>query len=473
MSNDGRVIRPEVERQSWRSHPRGAKIQRVAGGKILVVDDDELVANMLSDVLGARGHDVRMVRTVKEAKAALDAADYDAMMLDMFLPDGPGLDVLRHALDREPSPQVLVITARAEVQGAVEAMRLGAADYIAKPFDTADLTTRLTRALESATARRKLALYEATDRKATSAVVASPALAEVFALADRVAATPQSSALILGESGVGKEVLAARIHQASDRSAAPMVRVNLAAIPESMVEAELFGSVRGAFTDSKRDRAGHFATAEGGTLLLDELCEFKPELQPKLLRVLEERRYFPVGSDRERRMNVRVIAATNQDPQAAIASGRLRADLYYRLATVVLRIPPLRERREDIVPLAEHFLSKFRVEFNRPRVQFTKDVPALLVSYSWPGNARELRNVVERATMLATTDAIGPEHLDLPLGAPTPPGAAGPATRLEDVERAHIERVLADTLGSRSRAAAALGISRSTLWEKLKRYGIA
>ncbi len=443
----------------------------MAGGKILVVDDDEVVANMLLDVLQARGHDVRIARNVKDAKAALDASDYDAMMLDMFLPDGAGLDVLRHALDREPSPQVLVITARAEIEGAVEAMRMGAADYISKPFDAADLTTRLARAMESATARRKLALYEATDRSATSAVVASSALQEVFNVASRVAATPASSALILGESGVGKEVLAARIHQESDRSAAPMVRVNLAAIPESMIEAELFGSVKGAFTDSKRDRAGHFASAEGGTLLLDELCEFKPELQPKLLRVLEERRYFPVGSDRERRMNVRVLAATNRDPQEAIASGRLRADLYYRLATVVLRIPPLRERQEDIVPLAEHFLAKFRGEFGRPGLRFTRDVPSLLTAYGWPGNVRELRNAVERATMLATSSTVGPESFDLPITATTVT-ASMPATRLEDAERLHITRTLAEVGGSRSRAASALGISRSTLWEKLKRYGM-
>jgi DNA-binding NtrC family response regulator len=238
-----------------------------------------------------------------------------------------------------------------------------------------------------------------------------------------------------------------------------------------MVEAELFGSVRGAFTDSKKDRAGLFASAEGGTLLLDELCEFKSELQPKLLRVLEERRFFPVGSDRERRMNVRVLAATNRDPQAAIASGQLRPDLFYRLATVVLRVPPLRERKEGIVPLAEHFLGKFRAEFGRPGVRFSPYAKEMMLAYAWPGNVRELRNVVERATMLVVGDEIGAIDLDLPLPAKFDASRTGGAS-LEDFERVHIAHVLEGAGGSRTKAAALLGISRSTLWDKLKRYGM-
>jgi two-component system response regulator HydG len=254
------------------------------------------------------------------------------------------------------------------------------------------------------------------------------------------------------------------------------VRVNLAAIPESMVEAELFGSVRGAFTDSKRDRAGHFASAEGGTILLDEICEFKVELQPKLLRALEERRFFPVGSDRERRMNVRVLAATNRDPQVCIANGTLRADLYYRLATVVLRVPPLRERIDDILPLADHFCASFRLEFGRPHIALTDAARQGLLAYHWPGNVRELRNVIERATMLAESNAIGPDDLGLPMDTATLRSAANgvPAdtVRLEDAERLHIARVLEAAGGSRTQAAKLLDISRSTLWEKGKRYGL-
>lgn len=449
------------------------------GRSILLVDDDGLVTGTLVEVLGSRGYLTQVAADVASAEHALNVADFDAILLDLYLPDGHGMDLLRVALDRAPPPQVLVMTARAEIRSAVEAMRLGAADYIEKPFDVSDLTMRLERALESATAHRKLALFEERARDSASAVLASPALKEVFAVAGRLAATPSSSAFILGESGVGKEVLAAHIHEASDRRKAPFVKVNVAAIPDSMVEAELFGSVRGAFTDSKKDRAGHFATAEGGTLLLDELCEFKAELQPKLLRVLEERRFFPVGSDRERRMNVRVLAATNRDPQAAISSGRLRADLYYRLATVVLRIPPLRERSDDILPLAQHFLERFAAEFKRSAVAFTPAAQEALAKYAWPGNVRELRNVVERATMLCESGKVGPEDLDLPVVIPAKSGAssgleddATGLTRLDDTERRHIERVLRATGGSRTRAASLLGISRSTLWDKIKRYGL-
>ena len=440
---------------------------------VLVVDDDELVTATLGGLLESRGYRFTCVSEVAAAKHSLATKHFDAVLLDIYLPDGEGFAVLDRALEIEPSPVVLMMSARAEIRAAIEAMRRGATDFLEKPLDLEDLATRLDRARENVAIRRKLALYEAKDREATSAVALSAPLQEVFAVAARVAATPASSALILGESGVGKELLASRIHELSDRRNAPFVRVNLAAIPESMIEAELFGSVRGAFTDSKRDRAGHFASAEGGTLLLDEVCEFRPELQPKLLRALEERRFFPVGSDRERRMNVRVIAATNRDPQESIQKGQLRADLFYRLATVVLRVPPLRDRRDDIVPLAEHFLGRFRGEFRRPGVALTDAAREALLAYHWPGNVRELRNVIERATMLSASGSIGPDDLDLPLAPPPVPAAGvGEPLRLEDMERVHIAKVLKQVGGSRTRAAAVLGISRSTLWEKGKKYSL-
>ncbi|MGH7434262.1 MAG: sigma-54 interaction domain-containing protein, partial [Polyangiaceae bacterium] len=296
-----------------------------------------------------------------------------------------------------------------------------------------------------------------------------------LALAARVASTPASSALLIGESGVGKEVIASYIHHMSERRNGPFVRVNLAAIPENMVEAELFGSLRGAFTDSKRDRAGHFASADGGTLLLDEVCEFKTELQPKLLRALEERSFFPVGSDRERRMNVRVLAATNRNPTEMIGRGLLREDLYYRLSTIVVRIPPLRERRDDILPLANHFLERFRGELGRPKATFSASALAALPEYDWPGNVRELRNVVERAMIICDTGEIGRSELGLPQQTKKPEGAptnGAETLTLEEVERRHVVQVLERAGGSKTRAATLLGVSRSTLWEKLKRYGI-
>src|SRR5262249_40797108 len=231
------------------------------------------------------------------------------------------------------------------------------------------------------------------------AIAQSPKMRAVFDLADRVARAPSSSALIIGESGAGKEIVAARIHESSERRRNPFVKVNLAAIPEAMVEAELFGRTRGAFTDAKRDRPGLLATADGGTILLDEITEFRIDLQPKLLRVLEERRYFPIGSDRERSIDVRVLAATNRNPLLAIGEGKLRADLYYRIGTVIIEVPPLRDRPEDILPLADHFLHWFCAEFARPALALSDEAVSLLQDHRWPGNVRELRNVVERAVI--------------------------------------------------------------------------
>jgi DNA-binding NtrC family response regulator len=440
----------------------------------LVVDDDPMVTSALKFFVEARGYRFTSASSFAEAARAVETQQFDIVLLDLYLPDGDGLDLLDRAAKLDPPPLVIAMTARAEIHGAVAAIRRGAADYLAKPLDLEDLGARLDRAHEHASMGRRLAVLEEQQRQQSSAIAGSTAMKEVLSLAARVAATPVSSALLLGESGVGKEVVAAYIHETSERRKGPFVRVNLAAIPESMVEAELFGSVRGAFTDAKRDRAGHFASAEGGTLLLDEICEFKPELQPKLLRALEERRFFPVGTDRERRMNVRVLAATNRDPMDMIARGLLREDLYYRLSTLVIRIPPLRERRDDVLPLATHFLERFRAELGRPRASFTPAARAALPSYAWPGNVRELRNAVERAMIVAESDDIGRGDLGLPPESEEAPlGADDEATlSLEAIEKRHIVRVLERAGGSKSRAAAVLGISRSTLWEKAKRYGI-
>jgi two-component system response regulator HydG len=444
---------------------------------VLVVDDDPMVTSALKYFVETRGHRFVSVSNVAAATRALATQPFEAVLLDLYLPDGDGLDVLDRTLELDPPPVVIAMTARAELHGAVTAIRRGATDYLAKPLDLDDLGARLEHALENASMRRKLAVLDEQQKERTAAVARSTAMQEVLALAARVAATPSSSALLIGESGVGKEVVAAYIHEKSERRKGPFVRVNLAAIPETMVEAELFGSVRGAFTDAKRDRAGHFASADGGTILLDEVCEFKPELQPKLLRALEERRFFPVGSDRERRMNVRVLAATNRDPMQMIERGLLREDLYYRLSTVIVRIPPLRERRDDVLALAAHFVSRLRGELGRPRAFLSPSAEASLLAYSWPGNVRELRNVVERSMIITPSDEIGAEDLGLPIEpgeAQTRAAAEDGAEplRLEDVEKRHIIQVLQRVGGSKTRAASMLGVSRSTLWEKAKRYGI-
>jgi len=437
---------------------------------VLIVDDDDVVATQVSWLLEESGYKHERAASVKEALSKLEAAHFDAVLLDVYLPDGNGLALLERALKLDPALVVLMITGRAELRCAVEAMQSGAADFLEKPIDLDYLRTRLERALDAAVMRRKLAAYEAKERENGVPVANSPAFQEVLSMADRVAATPMSSALLLGESGSGKEVMANRIHQVSQRRRGPFVRVNLAAISDTMVEAELFGSVRGAFTDAKRDRAGFFASAEGGTLLLDEIGEFKVELQAKLLRVLESRRFYPVGSDREQRTNVRVLAATNREPEDLIARGLLREDLYYRLATVTIRVPPLRERKEDIMPLAEHFLALACNELHQPDRRLSAAAQRAIRAYAWPGNARELRNAIERAVILSDMPEIEADSLGI--GA-LPRGSASPAEEvmcLRDVEHAHIVRVLELAGGSKTRAAELLGLSRSTLFEKLKKY---
>lgn len=305
-----------------------------------------------------------------------------------------------------------------------------------------------------------------------------------LALAERVARSPRASALIAGETGVGKEVVAARIHSASARRDRPFVRVNVAALPAAMIEAELFGSVEGAFTDARRDRPGLLASADGGTVLLDEITELGLELQPKLLRVIEEQRFRPVGSDDERAIDVRFIATTNRVPDQAIAEGRLRPDLYYRLSAITIAVPPLRKRDEDLIPLAELFLASFAKEMGRPALSLSSDAVMALYSNEWPGNVRELRNVIERAVIVSDDDVITAEDLTATSAPerfhstlPPPPDAfmtleEAKQDALRQVEQRQIRIAVAATGGNKTAAANLLGISRTTLWEKLKLYGL-
>ena len=440
------------------------------GMRILVVDDEAEIGDMIRRALEHRGYSVDVARDVREATRRLDAESYDGLLLDLRLAgEDDGLAVLEHVRSMPMPPITVMMSAFADIPGVTDAMRRGAVDFIEKPFRVNDLVSRVERALQGASSQRRVATH--------GPIAVSAAMKRVFALADRVASTPASSALIVGESGVGKEIVATRIHEGSERRAAPFVRVNLAAIPESMVEAELFGSIRGAFTDSKRDRAGLLASAEGGTLLLDEITEFRVDLQPKLLRVLEERRYFPLGSDRERPMNVRVLASTNRSPDEAIEQGRLRHDLYYRISTVMIEVPPLRHRQDDLIPLAEHFLGWFAAEFGRSVSRFTPDAVMKLHSHEWSGNVRELRNVIERAVIMCDGPDVTANELCFSRTGSSYtklPQTLGDAKQkaLQDVERKQIQRALEISGGNRTTAAQLLGISRTTLWETLKTYGM-
>jgi DNA-binding NtrC family response regulator len=473
------------------------------GCRVLVVDDEPLFLRAACRILQTVDCECDVAESVDQAVARLAAAHYDIALVDVGLGKRSGEEVLIRALSLAEPPRVFMMSAGASVESAVRAMRLGATDFFEKPIHEASLIARFGIVMEAARARRGLAAL--TAREASVVVEAtpqSPAMAQALALAERVAATPSSSALLLGESGVGKEVLASYIHRKSQREAQPFVRINVAAIPESMIEAELFGSVKGAFTDSKQSRVGHFASADRGTILLDEIGELRVEYQPKLLRVLEERRFFPMGSDRERVVDVRFLAATNREPEEMISKGILRRDLFYRLG-VVIRIPPLRERRDEIIPLARHFIAHFCGEFARPLMQLAPAAEPILQRHRWVGNIRELRNVIERAVMTTPGDEIGPDALDIVTSGagsslspevrrrssmnalqaisipPPPPGTvaasglpAAARAAAEQVERQRILEVLKVVGGSRSRAAVTLGVSRSTLYEKLKRYAI-
>lgn len=435
------------------------------------MDDDAHLRASIARTLGAWGYRVRTAPSSRAAIAELSENAFDLALVDANLSgSGDGRDVVRFALGLPRPPAALVMSGQgcAWIDDAIES---GVHGFIPKPIALADLHERLQAALRTSEGRPAAAAEEPP--------VFGAAMERALFLADRVAATPSSPVLLVGESGVGKEVVAARIHARSSRRDRPFVCVNMAALPEGMVESELFGSVRGAFTDAKVDRPGHLASAEGGTLLLDELGELGAASQPKLLRVLEARRYYPLGSQRERVADVRIVSATNRDPDKMVERGDLRLDLFYRLGCII-RIPPLRERVDEILPLAEAFLRTFAAQFGRPPCALSSDAAAALLRYPWPGNVRQLRNVVERAVMLTDGDVVHADVLELPASTkPSQPLRAIPPPlplhaargRVADaVEEEQIARALVATRGSRARAARLLGISRSTLYNKLKRY---
>lgn len=458
--------------------------------RLLLVDGDASCALPLS----ARGHLVEVATSIAAARAHVSQGrSFDAWLVGLSVHRRhDGLDLVERARRLSPSPPVLVLSASSSLDDAFTVGRSGAGGLLTKPFDIDELETKLASCIALKNSR-PTNRFEARSRP----VVVSEAMRRVMEQAERVAATPRSSALILGESGVGKEIVASHIHESSHRRASPFVRVNLAALPDTMIDAELFGSVRGAFTDARQDRTGLVASAQGGTLLLDELCEMRIDLQPKLLRVLENRRFFPVGSDKERHADVRIIAATNAEPHEAISAHRLRADLYYRLSAAVLYIPPLRERREDVDALLTYFLDELAAEAGSAPPRLPRAVRRELLDYGWPGNVRELRNVAARITMLAQGDDVTSAMLGLRPSSDSArvkvrgvrPGTqlapAGSQLGLAELqlgavrdevvatfERARIEDALSACGGSRSEAAKLLGVSRSTLWGRMKRYGI-
>ncbi|MEW5893634.1 MAG: sigma-54 dependent transcriptional regulator [Pseudomonadota bacterium] len=425
--------------------------------RLLVVEDDAALLEALSDTLNLAGYQVDTASDAESALAQLRRVTPGLVLTDVQMPGMDGHGLLRAIKAASPGLPVILMTAYGQIEKAVEAMRDGAADYLPKPFEPDRLLAVVARYLRPV-----------QDAAGETLIAEDPASRVVLDLARRVAAT-DATVLLTGESGVGKEVYARFLHRHSNRAKGPFVAVNCAAIPENLLEATLFGYEKGAFTGANASQAGKFEQAQGGTLLLDEITELPLHLQAKLLRVLQEREAERVGGRGPIRLDVRVIAASNRDLEEAVRQGRFRDDLYYRLNVFPLEIPPLRGRVQDILPLAEHFLARFAGIVGRGHMRFNAAAKAELSGYDWPGNIRELGNVVQRAMILAPGDEIGPEHLMLPRAVPRPAAEAG-ARAIKDVEREMILQTLERCGGSRKQTAEELGISERTLRYKLQRY---
>jgi DNA-binding NtrC family response regulator len=439
---------------------------------ILVVDDEPAQRQFMRAVL-ERDYQVWSAANGEEARQLMQNRGFDLVITDQRMPGMSGLELLGWIRENQPEVPVVLLTAFGSIDSAVEAMKLGAEDYLTKPVESPEqLRLVVARCLErkGLKAQKTLNRVEKEAEFPPGVVAESAAMRRVLTLAEQVAGQP-TTVLLTGESGTGKEVVARHIHRCSPRAEAPFVAVNCAALTESLLESELFGHERGAFTGAVQSRPGRFELAHGGTLFLDEVGETSLPLQTKLLRVLQERQFERVGGTRTLAVDVRVVAATNRDLRQAIAERTFREDLFYRLNVFPIHLPPLRERREDILPLAEHFLRRLAFRMGPPPRPLSDGAKALLLSYDWPGNVRELQNAMERALIVATGDSIRPE--DLPLAAGTGGAAPQPSGRsLAEIEKQAILQALERCGGDRRRTAEALGISRRTLQYRLKEYGL-
>lgn len=449
--------------------------------EILVVEDEPAQREMLADFLRKEGHEVGEASDGEGALELLRSKTWDAVILDQKMPGLSGIQVLEEAKKIQPELDLLMVTAYGTIDSAVEAMKKGAFDYITKPIDLEELLMALARISERQTLIRENQVLRQRLRERGvdpgRLIYKSPEVAEVVNLAGRVAPS-KAAVLLLGESGTGKELLARLIHSLSPRSSKPLVTVNCAALPESLVESELFGHERGAFTGAIQRRIGVFEQADGGTLFLDEIGDLSPTVQVKLLRFLQEGEFQRLGGSGTLRSDVRIISATHKDLEACIRDGTFREDLFYRLNVVTIHIPPLRERREDIRPLVEHFLERYARENGKKIQGLSKEAMDLLVRYDYPGNVRELENIVERAVVITRGSVIQSE--DLPFG--LKPGheeghgfhfrKKGLKAAVEELEKGLIERAMAEAQFNQSRAGRLLGLSERMLRYKLKKYGL-
>ena len=434
---------------------------------ILVVDDAPNTLEVLRRNLTSMGYRVFTAPGVVEAINVLDATPVDLVITDLKMPRVSGLDLIRHIRENFKDTQVMMITGYATVEGAVEAVKSGAEEYLPKPFTDEELFSAVRRALDKLHVRRAgNAKLHRPPRNAYGLLGESTEMRTVFEAIAKVAPTP-TTVLITGESGTGKELVARAIHYSSPRASAPFVAVNCGGIPEELLESELFGYVKGAFTGATESRAGFFQTADGGTIFLDEISDTSPSMQVKLLRILQDKEVCMVGARRTRKVDVRILAATNKDLLGLVKRGAFREDLYFRLNVITIAIPPLRQRGNDILLLTQHFATKFAGELSRPTPRFSNNALQVLRDYYWPGNVRELENVIQRLVVMTDGEII--EVPDMPpLMRFSAPRETGLNRTLAEMEVEYINNVLASVDGNKTQAAKILGIDRKTLREKLK-----
>jgi DNA-binding NtrC family response regulator len=442
---------------------------------LLIIEDDKIMRVTLTDFLRTKGYEVVACSLGADGMTAFNKDEFSLVISDVMLPDMNGLDILKKIKEKTPHALIIIITAYGTIKDAVEALKLGAFDYITKPFSLEEFSLIIDRALEvrelrDENIRLKKSLSECFSFP--NIIRDSPEMNKVYEIIGKVSKI-DSTVLILGESGTGKELVASTIHYQSDRRKEPFIKVNCAALPENLVESELFGVEKGAFTGADRRKPGRFERADKGTIFLDEIGELPPGVQTKLLRVLQDGSFERVGGTKTLKVNVRVITATNKDIEEEVQVGGFREDLYYRLNVIPIHMPALRERKEDLSPLIDSFLEKYNCTFGK-KVTLSSDVVTDLFDYDYPGNVRELKNILERLVALASTDVIAtdalPEHVARQREKTTT--TVSLAEVAAEAEKEHITRTLKSAKGNKTRTAELLGISRKTLWEKIKSFGI-
>jgi two-component system response regulator AtoC len=469
----------------------------VSGSTVLIVEDERTLARAVKAYLAEAGYEAEVAPDAEKALELLDSLRPDVVFTDVKLPGMSGIDLLQRIRQFDPSIPVIIMTAYGTIEGAVAAVKMGAFDYMKKPVDLEELKLLVDRARENALLLQELSYYRrrAGNEVAIAGMLGnSPAIKAIIQQVREVAALDETPPiLITGETGTGKGLVARSLHTSSHRAGKAFIDVNCTALPANLMEAELFGYERGAFTDAKESKMGLFEAAEGGFLFLDEVGDLEPSLQGKLLRAIEERMVRRVGGIRDRKVDVRILAATNRDLQYEVGQSRFRSDLYFRLAVILLHLPPLRDRGEDVLILANHFVHRFRAKYGKEVRRLDSAAESTLLSYPWPGNVRELSHVIERAVLWSRDGTLTAEQLSLTTPTqvlspqPLPPAAADfsgaaahpadpnlqpPAVDLPQWERSMIERALREAGGNQTRAAQRLGITRDTLRYRLKKFGI-